>query len=376
VSHAIRYTRVLVAFAISVPGAVRGVEPPGPVDPGGTVVPAEAPAPAAAAEPAPVAAPPPAAELPPPPPPPAPAAADAPATAVATPLMAPAAPTPAVEAPKTRSASESSATSTTSSVPPDAARPAARSRTIPLRARSGEQRVDWYRPPKLEDADANLAWNRSIFGAFDPWTKQKVTVLFQYHEFALALPATKGINKLPRKDGSEAEAPYPAGRFSASYQGARIEIGNWSLAAATGSGTLHWDAGPETGRAADMRATSYEAIIARGLGASALFDFGSADVRIGIAWPELYVRLVYASLRPALLSGKDMNFGIAGAGVSLIGVRMTIGDALFAEARAGDLAAQAAVSQLPATASRKSDVFHQERAGFELRPVFRVGLAL
>lgn len=50
---------------------------------------------------------------------------------------------------------------------------------------------------------------------------------------------------------------------------------------------------------------------------------------------EIYLRLVYGKFEPEILEGRALEFGILGAGISLAGVRATLGDALFAEVRAG-----------------------------------------
>lgn len=241
---------------------------------------------------------------------------------------------------------------------------------------AGQQRIDWYRPARLDEADANLSWNRSIFGRFDPWTKEKVTFLFQYHSLSLSLPAEEGMTEYEELDGEPASISYPSGRFSASYPGIRVENGNWSLAFAVANGTLRWDEGEETGPAFDMRATTYEAIIARGFGAWAVFDAGRPDLRIGIAWPEIYLRLVYGKFRPEILEGRALEYGIVGAGVSLLGLRATFADVFFAEVRAGDLSFDQSVSYVDVGEDEDQDILLQSRSGFELRPMLRIGFAL
>lgn len=312
-----------------------------------------------------------------------PAAAEAPpAAAESAPAVAepspPAAASPAVSEalpPGAPAAEEKPSTAAEGAATTPAAGPARSTRALAVPAAAAGQRIDWYRPARLEEADPNLSWNRSIFGRFDPWTKEKVTFLFQYHALSLSLPAEEGMTEY-EGDGEPESIAYPSGRFSATYPGIRVENGNWSLAFAVANGTLRWDEGEETGPAFDMRATTYEAIIARGFGAWAVFDAGRPDFRIGIAWPEIYLRLVYGKFRPELLEGRALEHGIVGAGVSLLGLRATFADVFFAELRAGDVSFNQAVSYVDVGEDEDEDVLLQSRAGFELRPMLRIGFAL
>lgn len=259
--------------------------------------------------------------------------------------------------------------------PPPPAGAALRARPLALAPRSQPPRVEWYAPVPADQADASLIWNRSILGGFDPWTKRKVTLLAQHHGLELALPAAEGMNEYG-DEGFEEKISYPSSSFSGSFPGVRLEIGNWALAVATATGKLTWDASDETGPSFTTQATTYEAIISRGFGAWAFFDGSGADVRVGLSWPELYVRLLYGQYEPEILDGEMMDFGIAGAGISLLGLRVTVGDLFFAEVRAGDFSIHSAVSYVRLGGDEDPDVLVQTRTGFDLRPMLRVGLAL
>jgi hypothetical protein len=243
--------------------------------------------------------------------------------------------------------------------------------------------VDWYVPTQIADADASLSWNSSVLGGFDPWTKKKVTLLFQYHSLALDLPEAEGMMDLERGDGTKGTRQYPGGAYEASYPGVRLENGNWSIAFAPANGTIRWNTVQDLGRPLEMQAKTYEAIIARGFGAWAVLDTAS-DIRLGFSWPELYVRLVYGKFELDQVF-ESVHFGIAGAGVSLLGIRMTIGDLLFAEVRAGDYSINTGVSFMkfaqqpgaPSGADAEDDILIQKVSPkFELRPMFRIGFAL
>ncbi len=234
-------------------------------------------------------------------------------------------------------------------------------------------RISWYAPTKREDSDAARGWNSSILGEFDPWTKDKVTVLFQFQSLELTLPKAKGMTEYDQPDGTKAKFEYPESHYTASYPGVRLEYGNWSIAAATANGKIRWGT-DDLGNPFTLTAKTYEAIISRGFGAWAILDTAS-DVRLGISWPELYVRLAYGKFKPEDMVG-GVTHVLAGAGVSILGIRLTVGDLLFAEVRAGDYSIHSALSVIDRGGDEDKDLLLQSVHGFELRPTFRVGLAL
>jgi hypothetical protein len=238
---------------------------------------------------------------------------------------------------------------------------------------AGPSRADWYIPQDLDVADGNLDWNSSILGGFDPWTKQKVTILFQSQALDLTFPGAQGMVEYDQPDGTTAKRDYPDARFSGSYPGVRLEWGNWSLAFATATGTLDWGA-DDVGNPRIERTKTYQAMIARGFGAWQLVDT-AGDLRIGISWPELFLRVVYGEYDadPALPSVQQ---AIVGAGVSLLGVRATFGDLLFAEVRAGEWAYHASGAQIDLRDGTDKDVLVQSGGAFALRPTFRIGIVL
>ncbi|HEX9402635.1 MAG TPA: hypothetical protein VF912_21240, partial [Anaeromyxobacter sp.] len=60
----------------------------------------------------------------------------------------------------------------------------------------------------------------------------------------------------------------------------------------------------------------------------------------------------------------------------ILGIRLTVGDLLFAEVRAGDYSIHSALSVIDRGGDEDKDLLLQSVHGFELRPTFRVGLAL
>ncbi len=295
--------------------------------------------------------------------------ADAPASAAAAAPQSPPAPSPAAG-----EAASSSATPA-SPAPSAAVAPAAlgpSTRALAVSPSAARPQTDWYVPKEIAAADKALNWNTSLLGGFDPWTKQKVTVLFQLQALELGFPGASGMTKYPQGDGIEDAAnEYPDTTFSGDYRGVRLEWGNWSIAGAVADGKLDWAGVDDSGNPIRMSGKTYQAIISRGFGAWAVIDTAS-DIRIGFSWPELYVRLLYGEFEPGIV--KSVKYGIAGAGVSLLGIRVTVGDLLFAEVRAGDYAIHAAVTQIDfGEEGVDADIIIQDAKAFSLRPTFRVG---
>jgi hypothetical protein len=235
----------------------------------------------------------------------------------------------------------------------------------------------WYRPSQPEDADAIRPWNSSILGAFDPWTKEKITLLAQKQTLRLEGGRTRGTNRFTDSAGNESRYWYEPVRLTQDQFGPRLEWGNWSVSWAQGRATF---TETTTGRSTSARFN--EITIARGFGATVLYDFGIPDVRIGVSWPEIYLRGGWSDEVTNVSSTiAKMSFTEGAIGVSFVGLRLTVGDLLFAEARIGHWGFHAigrAVTYrgTDPSAGNQEDTVVQEGRTLDWLPTFRVGLAL
>jgi hypothetical protein len=98
-------------------------------------------------------------------------------------------------------------------------------------------------------------------------------------------------------------------------------------------------------------------------GSGALIDLGEPDVRIGLSYPALFAWVGWNK-------ANGFSFLDAAAGLSILGLKLTVGDVLYAEARFG--AVQYGRS---AWMPEGGSAHQQEGFGFKLDPRIKVGLA-
>jgi hypothetical protein len=233
----------------------------------------------------------------------------------------------------------------------------------------------WYRPTKADDADSERSWNSSILGGFDPWTKQKVTILAQLQTLEIQGKEVSVKLKDPAGSGDELDVTFGPLKLTHPQTGVRVEWGNWSLAYASGNATFS---------SREMSGTTgfTEIMISRAIGATVLYDFGIPDVRIGISWPELYLRGGWSDEAKDPAPGiKSASLVSAGIGVSWIGFRVTAGDLLFGEVRVGHFGYHAIARQMTIGGvgpnGSDQDVFAvQPGMTNDWLPTFRIGIAL
>jgi hypothetical protein len=103
------------------------------------------------------------------------------------------------------------------------------------------------------------------------------------------------------------------------------------------------------------------------LGAWAPIDVGAIDLRLGFAWPEFLLRFTRATAHAG--SEAPAEWMALQLGLSVLGVRLTLGDAVFLEVRAGELSAQ--VTYLPGSGLQGLQVGY----GIDWAPTFRAGVA-
>lgn len=265
-------------------------------------------------------------------------------------------------------------TATPTPAPATVAVPAPALAAAPPRPRPPE--TFWHRPTEPEDADSIRPWNSTILGSFDPWTDDKITLLGQYEPLVMKGTRTRGTTSLPDGAGGEARRWYEAVRLTGPSLAIRLEWGEWSLAYAGGTAKV---SEPDTGYSAS--APYRQVTLARALGATVIHDFGVPDIRIGIAWPELFFRGGWSEDVKAPSAGiQRLSFMTAAAGVSFLGIRLTVGDLLFAEVRAGSWSVQAVGRNVTAvdlaTGATKKDSVYQQSSGVEWTPTIRLGMAL
>jgi hypothetical protein len=235
--------------------------------------------------------------------------------------------------------------------------------------------TNWYRPTSADDADSERAWNSSILGTFDPWTKEKVTILAQFQTFQIEGKEAEGKSSLKDASGNEQKVTYAPITLTHPQTGLRLEWGNWAVAWAGGTAKLE-----SAGKS--MEAGFNEVTLSRGFGATVLYDFGLPDVRIGISWPEIYLRAGWSSeLRDVSPEIQSMTFVTAAAGVSFLGLRVTAGDLFFGEIRVGHFGAHAISRQVTyqpvvANGDKQDDYAIQTGTTFDWLPTFRIGIAL
>lgn len=241
----------------------------------------------------------------------------------------------------------------------------------------------WYQPGKGRIPDAELPWNSSILGAFDPWTSAKITLLGTLEPLAFTVEKGNGLVAFDQPDGSTSTMEYASVQGSGTFMGARFEWGDWSATYATG--TTELVLGNELGGGATLSGSAMQVTIATGFGAWAIHDFGSPDVRIGISWPELQARTtLFGSTYSDAAAGIDQaDFIATTLACSFLGLRVTVGDLLFAELRAGRMDATVLYTKVqyaPANPGESAQTDHVVQLGFTERPVwtpsFRLGIAL
>jgi hypothetical protein len=173
--------------------------------------------------------------------------------------------------------------------------------------------------------------------------------------------------------------------------GGRFEWGAWGFSFATGKGKLAWSTAvptaDEAGATLDMDLMMGR--ISRSLGAIAFVDLGGPDIRLGLALPEIYLRVSYATLGAgAQVSGpgggsgslpSDATYVGLQLGLSIIGARFTAGDTFYLELLLGEVHGQAAGWQLAEYTSggTTNDQVQIVQTGWgaDFLPTVRAGLA-
>jgi len=308
-------------------------------------------------------------------------AADPVAAAPAAAVPAPAAPAlaePSSAASGTAAAAELAAPSSVAPATPAlaAAAPSAPA-TVATRAAfslpapAGMPQVAWYVPRARDAEDAELPWNRSVFGAFDPWTNDKLTVLYEHQGISGRFLKGKSVDDGGSSGGGISD--WPSGNVKATLDGVRLELGRLGLAYMQGRGDIRWDF--STGaQQLDVNVQGGE--ITWSFGAWAFADFAGPDIRLGLAWPELFLRGQFGQRRDAPVSGGQakVTWAFATAGSSLIGLRATAGDTFFLELRTGDLYGLVTYAELVPSGGSKQSVVHPGY-GFSFLPTIRAGFA-
>jgi hypothetical protein len=242
----------------------------------------------------------------------------------------------------------------------------------PLAPRAPE--TFWYRP--TDEADTLRPWNSSILGAFDPWTRERVTIVAQKQTLRLEGKSATGNVDLKDSQGNGSKVSYAPITLEQDQLAPRLEWGNWSIAWAHGSATLR-----EAGAARSLSTSYDEVTISRGFGGWA-YDFGIPDIRLGISWPELFLRGgVSGELKNVSPLISKMQLYSLGLGLSLVGLRVTIGDVIVAEVRTGLLGVHSIGRNVTYRAtssggSTQDDVVVQSGTTRDWFPTFRLGIAL
>lgn len=214
----------------------------------------------------------------------------------------------------------------------------------------------------------------------DPWTSRRVALLAERQTYQMAvLPGdvlSDILGALPQVVAGPlgnllGGQPFPDALGNATAEvttyGGRLELGNWGFSFGVGSGTLaSGGLGGGGGGPERLPLSTMTGSISLSLGAWAPLDIGGIRLRIGVSWPEFHLRFTRGVLQaPAA----EMTWLGLQLGVSALGLRVTLGELLFLEARMGEANVQVAYLV-------RGDARALQRGyGYDLLPTFRAGLS-
>jgi hypothetical protein len=214
----------------------------------------------------------------------------------------------------------------------------------------------------------------------DPWSSRRVVLLAErltyrvdvlsgdvLSDFLSALPSVVATPLTGVLGGERFRAALGSGRAEATIHGGRLELGNWGFSFGVGTGELlSGGLGDVDGGQQPLPFSVMTGAISVSLGAWAPLDIGGFRLRIGVAWPEVHLRFTRATVQSP--DGETSWLGLQ-IGASALGVRVTLGELLFLEARLGEANVQVAYLM------RGNARALQRGYGFDLLPTFRAGLS-